>query len=380
MQYKGILLALVLSSGLLDVVVGEDIRARQFGGGVGGFGGFGGFGGGQGGQGQGQNNGQNNQGNNGQNNGQGNQDDQDNGGNNGNLALDPDNVQDASQDDGTAEAEEGQAASLTDDANFINFCSGKTLTNGLQQDGGSCNGIVMGDIPARTNMVSCIILNPQSGDDLEENTDFTIDIQVDNLVAGSFTNPDVTYYSAPQQLVNGNVEGHSHVTIQSLGDINTQTPPDPDNFVFFKGINDAGDGQGGLSADVEGGLPAGAYRLCTMNSASNHQPVIMPVAQRGAQDDCIRFTVGQGNGGNNQNDQDNQDDQNNQDDNGQDNQNNGQDNNGQNNGQGQNQGGQGQGGQGGGFGGGGFGGFGRNRNRFGRTRGRRPFTKRSFIA
>lgn len=29
-----------------------------------------------------------------------------------------------------------------------------------------------------------------------------------------------------------------------------------------------------------------------MNSASNHQPVIMPVAQRGAQDDCQKFTVG----------------------------------------------------------------------------------------
>jgi len=51
-------------------------------------------------------------------------------------------------------------------------------------------------------------------------------------------------------------------------------------------------GQGGLTAAVAGGLPAGSYRLCTMTSSSNHQPVLMPVAQRGAQDDCIRFTVG----------------------------------------------------------------------------------------
>ena len=35
-----------------------------------------------------------------------------------------------------------------------------------------------------------------------------------------------------------------------------------------------------------------------MNSASNHQPVLMPIAQRGAQDDCTKFTIGQGNGGN----------------------------------------------------------------------------------
>lgn len=137
----------------------------------------------------------------------------------------------------------------------------------------------MGDIPSRNNMISAIILNPKNGEDLQENQSFNVDVQVDNLVAGSFTNPDVTYYSAPQQLVGGKVQGHSHVTIQSLGNnINAQNPPDPDNFVFFKGINDPGNGQGGLSAQVNGGLPAGVYRLCTINSASNHQPVIMPVS------------------------------------------------------------------------------------------------------
>jgi hypothetical protein len=29
----------------------------------------------------------------------------------------------------------------SDEANFINFCSGETLTNGLQNRDGSCNGI-----------------------------------------------------------------------------------------------------------------------------------------------------------------------------------------------------------------------------------------------
>jgi hypothetical protein len=28
-----------------------------------------------------------------------------------------------------------------DAANFVNFCAGETLTNGLQVKGGSCNGI-----------------------------------------------------------------------------------------------------------------------------------------------------------------------------------------------------------------------------------------------
>lgn len=42
-------------------------------------------------------------------------------------------------------AEDGQALSTTSKNNFINFCAGKTLTNGLQIVDGSCNGIVMGE-------------------------------------------------------------------------------------------------------------------------------------------------------------------------------------------------------------------------------------------
>jgi transcription initiation factor TFIID subunit 15 len=66
---------------------------------------------------------------------------------------------------------------------------------------------------------------------------------------------------------------------------------DATTFAFFKGINNAGDGNGLLSATVPGGLAAGNYRVCTMGSSSNHQPVLMPVAQRGAQDDCQKFTI-----------------------------------------------------------------------------------------
>jgi len=53
----------------------------------------------------------------------------------------------------------------------------------------------------------------------------------------------------------------------------------------------AADAQGILQQDVANGLPAGLYRCCTMASSFAHTPVIMPVAQRGSQDDCIRFTV-----------------------------------------------------------------------------------------
>jgi hypothetical protein len=146
-------------------------------------------------------------------------------------------------------------------------------------------------------MVSSIILNPQTGSQIPSDTTFNITVQMSNLVAGSFTNADATYYAAPQTLQNGRVVGHTHVTVQDLGQsLNPTQALDATQFAFFKGINDPGNGNGLLSAEVAGGLPAGNYRVCTMASASNHQPVLMPVAQRGTADDCTKFVVtGNGN-------------------------------------------------------------------------------------
>ncbi|KAI1766284.1 hypothetical protein GGR53DRAFT_528758 [Hypoxylon sp. FL1150] len=210
------------------------------------------------------------------------------------LTLNTNALQTGSQSDGDPDASEGESASATDNANFINFCSGKTLTNGLQQKQGSCNGIPMGEIPATTNMVSSVLINPQHNDNLQANQDFDIQVQVDNFQPGTFTNANNTYYSAPQQLNSqGQIIGHTHVTVQDMGNsLNPTQPLDATQFVFFKGINDAGNGKGLLAATVTGGLPAGNYRVCTMFSSANHQPVLMPVAQRGAQDDCNKFTVG----------------------------------------------------------------------------------------
>jgi hypothetical protein len=59
------------------------------------------------------------------------------------LTLDANAVQTGSFSDGLGSigSEAGEAKSQTSRDNFINFCSGKTLTNGLQIVGGSCNGI-----------------------------------------------------------------------------------------------------------------------------------------------------------------------------------------------------------------------------------------------
>lgn len=151
----------------------------------------------------------------------------------------------------------------------------------------------MGEIPSTNNMISAIIVSPKPGETIAEDTTFTLSVQITGLQAGAFTNAQKTYYAAPQALNGGKIIGHTHVTVQDLGgSLEPTQPPNPQNFVFFKGINDAGNGNGLLSADVTGGLPAGNYRVCSMTSSANHQPVLMPVAQRGAQDDCQKFIVG----------------------------------------------------------------------------------------
>ena len=48
---------------------------------------------------------------------------------------------------------------------------------------------------------------------------------------------------------------------------------------------------GDLTADVSAGLPAGEYRIASINSAANHQPALSAVAQRGSNDDISYVSV-----------------------------------------------------------------------------------------
>jgi len=172
-----------------------------------------------------------------------------------------------------------------------NFCdkSKKTPFDGTQNKDGSCVDTFMGELPSRDKMVSTVILFPKDGSTIPANKNFTILVKISNLVTGFFDDPATQYYLFPQTLDdNGLIQGHSHVTVQKInGD---RQILDPTIFAFFKGLNGKAE-NGVLSAVVEKGLPAGKYRLCTMCSSFGHQPTYMPVAQRGAQDDCIRFKV-----------------------------------------------------------------------------------------
>ncbi|KAL5343449.1 hypothetical protein BJX70DRAFT_394012 [Aspergillus crustosus] len=213
------------------------------------------------------------------------------------VVLETDNIQTASQQDGLpTDNSIGYAPSAIDAANFINHCSKRVLANGQTFSQGSCNGIVMGDIPSEQNMVSTIITYPFPGQILQANIPFFVKFRTTNLISGSVTNPNNTLYSAPQTLQDGMVVGHVHITIQSLGDGEANpgsvTPPDPNDTVFFQTVFGEADQNNVFSVAVIEGLSHGYYRACTMAAASNHQPVVMPVVERGAQDDCQKFRVG----------------------------------------------------------------------------------------
>jgi len=216
------------------------------------------------------------------------------------TTLDPAVIATGFQQNGQNVSEAGQVASLTSSNNFINFCltvPNKPITNGQQIKTGSCNPAPMGVIAATTNMPSSKFQSPVNGQDIAPNTAFTINMAVNNLETGNFVNAQSNYYAAPQQInAQGNIIGHTHFTVQAVSSFTSTTPLDPNVFAFFKGVNTPAV-NGVVSESVSAGLPAGSYRLCSINTDANHAPCLVAVAQHGNIDDCVYFSVG----GNNNN-------------------------------------------------------------------------------
>ncbi|KAM5531490.1 hypothetical protein V8D89_014815 [Ganoderma adspersum] len=174
--------------------------------------------------------------------------------------------------------------------NFINFCATVPhlpLTEGRQLKSASCNPAPMGIIASVANLPSSKFVSPKNGATLNANTNFTITMAVQHLETGWFVNPDENYFGAPQQITaQGDILGHSHIVVEALPALDSTALTDPSKFVFFKGLNARAE-QGVLTAEVAGGLPKGAYRLASINTAANHQPLLVATAQRGALDDMI---------------------------------------------------------------------------------------------
>ena len=145
----------------------------------------------------------------------------------------------------------------------------------------------MGIIPSSDNMPSAKFIFPKNFGTIKANQTFTIEMAINNMQTGFFVNADQNYFAAPQQVNGqGQIQGHSHVVIEELSSLGQTTPTNPKNFVFFKGLNSAA-ANGILSASVSNGLGVGSYKLSSINTAANHQPVLVPIAQHGSLDDAI---------------------------------------------------------------------------------------------
>jgi hypothetical protein len=210
------------------------------------------------------------------------------------LTLDPRVVATGFENNGQNVPTAGQVASLTSSNNFINFCltvPNLPITNGKQITTGSCNPAPIGVIPSTSNMPSAKFAFPPNFGTIKANQSFTVQMNIQNMETGHFVNAQENYFSAPQQLnAQGQIQGHSHVVIEQLTSLTDTAPTDPRKFAFFKGLNAAAV-NGQLTATVANGLAPGVYKLSSINTAANHQPAIVPVAQHGSLDDAIYFTV-----------------------------------------------------------------------------------------
>jgi len=210
------------------------------------------------------------------------------------LTLDPRVIATGFANDGQDVPTVGQTPSLTSTNNFINYCltlPNLPITNGKQVTGGSCNPAPIGALPSVENMPSSKFIFPRNFATIRANQSFTVEVAIKNMQTGYFVNAHNNFFAAPQQLnEHGQIIGHSHIVIENLTSIDQTTPNDPTKFIFFKGLNTP-DACGKMTTIVPDGLIAGFYKISSLSTASNHQPVNAPVAQHGTLDDTVYFTV-----------------------------------------------------------------------------------------
>ncbi|KAH9811606.1 hypothetical protein DFH28DRAFT_432672 [Melampsora americana] len=192
------------------------------------------------------------------------------------LTLNPTLVNPASLTTGNEGGGKPSTPSAQSPNNFINFCEGQTLTNGLMNEQGSCSPIPLGSIPSKDRMPSVRFVAPVNFQRVEANQPIEVRMSVRNLIAGSVSNPANTYYSAPQQLgPNGFIIGHIHMIADKIQPGVQQAPDISQKPAFFKPVDAQADANG-IITFVMDPLPDGEYRLTTITSSTNHAPVIVP--------------------------------------------------------------------------------------------------------
>ncbi|KAJ3348668.1 hypothetical protein HDU91_006522 [Kappamyces sp. JEL0680] len=183
--------------------------------------------------------------------------------------------------------------------NFANFCSkqnAKLATGGQATGPGQvmCSQTIQGLIPDVSNMVSALITTPADGSTQNAAKGFTVAFTTTGMATGFAGNPATDFMQFPQTLdpASGRIQGASSLSIQKL---TGNQAPAGSSVSFFQLLNQKDDGNGVTQYTVN--VPAGAvktkglHRICTGNMMAGLTPVVMPVAQRGAQDDCIRVNI-----------------------------------------------------------------------------------------
>ncbi|KAI0030879.1 hypothetical protein K488DRAFT_87375 [Vararia minispora EC-137] len=204
--------------------------------------------------------------------------------------LDPRVISTAWENDGAAS---GATPSITSGNNFINWCltTGLPLMNGTIPSVATCNPVPQGAIPSPDRMPSVKFVHPPNLGTLPAGQTFVIQLAVRQLHAGLFGSATTNWYGAPQQLdADGLVMGHTHFIIEALESYTQTTPNDPTQYAFFAAVS-APAVNGVISQNVTNGLPAGVYKLSSMNAAMNHQPVVVGIPNHASLDDTVYFTV-----------------------------------------------------------------------------------------
>ncbi|KAF8647745.1 hypothetical protein AX16_006580 [Volvariella volvacea WC 439] len=185
--------------------------------------------------------------------------------------------------------------------NFINDClpfsRNGTLANGTQQTTSVCNPVPLGVLPARRSTPSSKFVFPYHEVRIRTNTPFDIVLAVNKLAVGQYANPETRFLAAPQQMdERGLVKGYASVVIErtevrseNMTDTSPTNVPDPAEFLFFHSFNRlARDGR--HITRMDGGLPAGYYRITSMLKTANHAPIVTADFEK-VDEFFLQFTV-----------------------------------------------------------------------------------------
>jgi hypothetical protein len=110
----------------------------------------------------------------------------------------------------------GQSGFVAGQSDLSLFCSDK-IQNGLAipSDGSqqkllvTCSSLPLGILPKKTKMTSTLIIQPENNSQLDAQVENIVRVSTRNMVSGFFSDANTLYYTSPQTVENGNIQGIS---------------------------------------------------------------------------------------------------------------------------------------------------------------------------